>query len=511
MNRTRSSMPVLAMLARIVVLGWVRRRGLSGRRALVLVLLVGVSLIVVSIGAAVWLARTQQHDELGFDVGVLPMALVIALFATSMLVSISAQGAGSALTPRVRSLVTLPVGTRLLAYGLGIPGIALTLALLAILSPVLVVMLAGQTGYGTAHAVAVVGATGLLGLLAGRILFTLVRRLVVRSGRLAPLGLTLAISGWLAVCVMSGWRAREILASGLDAASLTENAALLWPAVGAFTLEPSVASAALVLCLIMLVAAVDWALLGSSAALGLAAPPLMPVRIRFSSSRRAPLFWLEVARIVRHRRTVAWASSTVLILACLLAAGASVDAADRTSIVDNAVLIACQLLSYLALLARGMSRRERPYTVLLGIDPRRWAVTVMLASGAVAAAILTPFLLLLAIVADDLSVIPAGLALQVFVIVAASTIGFALVPGDENASAEFPGAGAVFALTVGVGLVVGQLLGTNELLPVALTMALGSLAFAWLPSAIEANRWRTVVGVTGPVLPSSGWHVGQKE
>jgi len=510
MTRHRSATPALVLkLARVVLIGWLRRPGAGPRRVLILAMAAVAALLAGSAGAAVWLAATESFKDVQGGVGVLPIALVVGVFLMTMLVSISVQGAGSALNPSVRSLVALPIEIRVLSFGLGLPGVALTIALLALLSPPLVVVLVGLTGYGLAHAVFVVATAGLLGLLAGRILFTLVRRALVGSGRLAPLSLTFAIGGWMAVSALSLWRVREMLAAGLEPSTLTQHVALLWPAVGAFALDPTGLSMVVVIGVVVVAMALDWALLGSAAALGLTAPPVVPVRVRFSSTRRAPLFWLEVGRLVRHRRTVAWMLSSALVLAGLIVATATVDAGGRASMVDNAVLIACQLLSYLALLARGMSKRERPYALVLGLDPHRWARTVMLAAGALALVPLVPFLAALAALSRDPSVLPAGIALMVFVLVAASAVGFALVPGNDNAGAEFPAAAAVFAVTVAAGLAISQLIGTTELLPLASIMALVATALAWLPGAIEAARWQACRGIAGPISRLAPW-AGQR-
>ena len=360
------------------------------------------------------------------------------------------------------------------------------------LSPAVIVVLSGLTGYGTIHAAAVVAGACVSGLLMGRILFTLVRRTLARSPRLVSLGLTVALGGWVLVTALSAWRGRAILGSGLDPATLAEHAALLWPAVAAFTLDPTVLTGLLVVGVIGALVILDWWLLDSPASLGLAASALMAVRLRFSWQRRPTLFWLEIARILRHRRTVAWALSALLVFGGLLVATATVDEAGRAGIVDNAVLVACQLLAYVPLLARGMSARPLPYVMRLGFRPRAWALAVMLASGAVSLVLLVPFLVALAVLGGDASVVPAGLTLMVFVVVTASIVGFAMMPGEDNSAAEFPAAAIVFAVTLVLALGMSRLMGTTDLLPLAAVMALIAAALAWIPGALEAGRWSQI-------------------
>lgn len=210
------SLPVVARLSRVVVSGWAQSCDTTPARLLNVLSATLALLLTGSGAAAVWLARTEAYKDLGFAVGVLPTTIVLTLFLMSMLISITAQGAGSALHPGVRSLVALPITTRLLAFSLGLPGAALTCCLLVALSPAVIVVLSGLTGYGTIHAAAVVAGACVSGLLMGRILFTLVRRTLARSPRLVSLGLTVALGGWVLVTALSAWRGRAILGSGLD-------------------------------------------------------------------------------------------------------------------------------------------------------------------------------------------------------------------------------------------------------------------------------------------------------
>ena len=484
--------PLVARLSRVVVNGWAQSCGMTPTR-LVSVLSATLALLLTGSGAAaVWLARSEAYKNLDFAVGVLPTTIVLTLFLMSMLINITAQGAGSALHPGVRSLVALPITTRLLAFSLGLPGAALTCGLLAALSPAVIVVLSGLTGYGAVHAAAAVAGACVSGLLAGRMLFTLVRRTLARSPRLVSLGLTVALGGWVLVTAISAWRGRAILGSGLDPAVLAEHAALLWPAVAAFTLDPTVLTGLLMVGVIGALVILDWKALESPASLGLAAPPLMPVRLRFSWRRRPVLFWLEIARILRHRRTVAWALSALLVFGGLLVATATVDHAGRAGIVDNAILVGCQLLGYVPLLARGMSARPLPYVMRLGFGPRAWALAVMLASGAVSLVLLVPFLVALSALGGDASAVPAGVTLMVFVIVTASIVGFAMMPGEDNSAAEFPAAAIVFAVTLVVTLGISRLIGTTDLLVLAAVMAPIAAALAWIPGALEAGRWSQV-------------------
>ena len=218
MSRAPIAIQLLGRLGRLVVAGWAHRCGISLAAAAAVAAGVGASLLAVSVGAALWLRATRAYEDEALGAGALAVAIVLMLFLGGMLVSVVVQGAGSTLTPAARSLTALPIRTRLLALGLGLPGVGLTVAVFLVAAPPAIVVLDGATGYGPGHALVTAATSFVLGALVGRAAFTALRRLLARSGRLAPLTLSAAVGGWLAVCALSAWAADGVLESGLDSA-----------------------------------------------------------------------------------------------------------------------------------------------------------------------------------------------------------------------------------------------------------------------------------------------------
>lgn len=481
-------------IARALLTRWAWRCGTTPERATTVALAVVGALVGGSILLAVWLWVGQHFRNWTAGVGIVPVLIVQGCVLITMLLTSLSQAVLGQPGMLRRSLHPLPVPTRVLAGALHLPALALVVALAGIALPVGTVVVAGMTGYGFAHGAAVVLHSILLGALAGALLTGLLRGLTWSAPRLGGYLPTMVLLVWVAYAALSGWRFRTFLLTSGNPADLFREGALLWPVGAAFVLVPNVLYAAVGLAMAAVLAGLLWLQLGSVRAMGSTFEPQMPVRLRFRAEQSAPLFRVELARLLRHRHTASWGLSTLAILAGGVVVVSRMAPSEQGAVTENLLLVSCVLAGHVPLLARGLSSRHRPYLAVLGFPVTRWINSMVLAATLLAAIITIPFFLLLALAVADLSILATGAGLLAFVVVVASVVGVVLTPSPENAGGELAGAFAVFVATGVTGYIVHSLLDASSVLPVAVIMGFLGLAVSWAPARIETMRWQRDTG-----------------
>lgn len=482
-------------IARALLTRWAWRCGTTPERATAVALGVAGALVGASILLAVWLWAGQHFRSWTAGVGIVPVLIVQGgVLITMLLTALSQAMLGQPGTLR-QSLHPLPVPTRLLAGALHLPALGLVVVIAAIALPVGTVVVAGMTGYGFAHGAVVVLHSLVVGALMGALLTGLLRGLTWSAPRLSGYLPTMVLVVWVAYAALSGWRFRQFLITSGHPADLFREGALLWPVGAAFVLTPRLMYAAVGIVMVGALAGLFWLQLGSVRAMGSTFEPQMPVRLRFRAELSAPLFRVELARLLRHRQTASWALSTLAILAGGVVVIARMSTSEQGALTENLLLVGCVLAGHVPLLARGLSSRHRPYLAVLGFPVARWINSMVLAAGLLAAVLTVPFFLVLALILGEPSILATGVGLLLFVVVTASVVGVVLTPSPENAGGELAGAFIVFVATGVTGYTVHSLIGASSVAPVAVVMGVLGLAACWVPARVETMRWQRDTGL----------------
>ena len=493
------------VLTTLVLLRW--SRALAPMRNVVLV--GGATLIALSAGATVLLLTLGTPAalvELGVAVSV---ALAMTVPLTAALLAVVAGCAGADLTSAHRLLLNMPVRTRSLALALAAPGLSAAAVVTALLWPPLAVLLAELTGYGVGHALGCLLALTAVGLLAGRLIVTVVRAALARNGWLQQYVTTVAVAGWLLTAAGSVLVIRSRITGGvadeLAGPSLAAAAQALtgWPALLSLVLRPRPAALATTIAVLVVLLAAVWASAGWRAGVGVSAAPRSRARVRWQLGQ-AELIRLAAHRVLRNRRTLSWLVTSLLLLWAMSAVLLRLGQADARTLAPNALLLCAQLAAYPALLARGLDRRDRPPAVQMGLDVRSYTWSWQCATALLCGAVAAGPLMLIVLATGQPSLLIAGACMSASAIAVAQALSSTLVPRPGDAAAETVAGVALFGIVLSVGLIASRSLGTTDVLPVAAAQALVLLPAALLPARIEARRWHRSSGQA----THAGDHVG---
>lgn len=473
----------------LVVLRWVRSRRTGALTTAAIATVIAAS----SIASALLIADRGLGELLLAQAALVTTGIVMSITLGAALLAVIAGCAGADLTPAHRSLLVLPVSTRTLNLSLAAPGLLLSLLVTALSFPALTVALTDLTGYGSAHAVAVLTLSAVIGTLAGRLIVVTVRVLTARNGWAVQNLTTICAGSWIIVAVASGALIRAKVQSGTTAElAVTADALTGWPALLSLTLRPHLGAWAGAVTVVAVLAVAVWLSAAARAGAGITAAPHARAHLHWNAGQLAQPR-LAAHRLLRHRRTQTWLLTNAAILLALSILLTRLSPLTLDGVHANVLLLTAQLAAYPALLARGLDRRDMPVPVRMGVDPVQYALSWQVAGTALALAMAAVPLTVLTVLLGRIDLLVAGTAMILAAAALAGALSALLVVRPADSGAEITAGALLLVGMIASGLLASKVLGTTELLPVAAAQLVLFAPTALLPAALERRRMQLAV------------------
>lgn len=482
-----SATTVVRIVARAVLRRWTANCGGDPARAMGYLGALAVACPVLGVAAGAW---TGGHVG-----GSWPEDLrVPAVAGTSLLASgvavmlkstdIEASDTGAALAP-------LPLEPGLRALALYAPVIVVSTLLVALTGPALAQVLVSVGGFGPAAGSVLALVLVAQGLLTGLVLVGLARRLTRVVPVLDGLAYPAAVAGWVAALAAGLAHGRGVAgARPSGVAGPVADVVLGWPLVLGLAEEPGVgAGAALAAQLCGLVALTGALLVVPCAAVAERAGRVRPPVLRWRPSGPLPLARVEALRLVRTRRVVASVAASAVLVGTAVGAVALRGGDDTGAVARSALFPLAIASAHVAMVARGISRRHRPYQLTLGYPTREWSSSVVASALGVWAVVWLPFVALLGLLTGSVSTVSIGVGLGFFVACASSVVGAVLTPGQENVGGELASFVIVATAAVVVSQAVARLVGESSPAVAVPFVVIGAGLLA-VPPLVERRRWR---------------------
>ena len=445
----------------------------------------------VGVASGIWLTRALDGR---WPLEFTPVAIVLLSSAISgavmLLKATDLEASGAA-----RGIAALPLGrgVRLLSVYLPLLGVLLVLSLAGTPPVYAIVADVAASTYAAVLAVVLLNAHGLL---CGLALVGLARVVVEKARLTRRATYSVVALLWVASLAAGFARARRIGAGEEPGpAGWIADTVLGAPVISRLASEASLAAygAALAAVVVAGVLAVRLTIVPAGARAGLLGEPHPPVRLLWSPRGRMPLARLHLRQLLRNGRIVGSAAASVALMALALVYVARVAGTDA-DLARSIFFPLAIATAHVCLTARGLSPRHRPYPLALGLGAARWAASVVVSAFAVAFLPWVAFVAATAAIVGDALTLLIGVGLGTFVLGAALTLGFLLVPGRENAGGEI--AGLVLTTAAALGCVqVLHGLGVEGDAAVATSLVGAGIALCAVPLLVERARWRRDLGI----------------
>ena len=482
----------VGVVSRAVLRQWAKGCGLdTARPGRICLIGAGVAL-TVSVGLGAWVSGSVG-DQLAPEASrpLVDLVVVTIALATALLV-VMVQSTSAGTSRSCRVLQPLPVPTWLLILAMSAPVVLALMTLSLVVSPAIVMSVAGLTDLGAARVTAGTAGAFLIGATVGLTVVAVARHACRRWPTLSGMIYPVSVVILSAVTAANIWVVRATSHGTVPAdLPVLSKLALAWPFAVDLMVAPEAGAVVALGAFVIAVGGTGLHL--TSSGLLLVDDGSGRVRRTWRAGATLPLVRIEFLRLVRTRRIqAALAAGTVVAVSALAVVGMN-DRARRADLAQSLLFpVGCSLV-HICLLARGLSARHRPYQLVLGFSPARWAGAVAVSAGLLASVVWVPFVVGLTLLAGDPEIAMVAPGLQLFFFVAASIVGASVIPGAENVGGEILSLFALAVVATAVTQFTGQFLGDST--PVAASLVLGgaSVCVLSLPGRIEAARWRTDV------------------